>query len=155
MKCQKISEDTQEMLQLWSTAFPRHHKLERWGTRWPQWLSLMCLWLVIRRSQVWSLPGPVTFFFLDWTWNHFYSHSLPSVESRRQLSVSGKRICLFTRESIQKTNIAKCSNTCNVWPVCWAFKMSTSVVNSLFCYNDSRSVVSFWQKTVHKYWLTA
>ena len=53
--------------------------------------------------------------FLDWTWNHCYSHSLPSVESRRQLSVSGKRICLFTRESIQKTNIAKCSNTAVIY----------------------------------------
>ena len=76
-------------------AFPGNHNLERWGTSWPQWLSLMCLWLVIRRSQVWTLLGPVTFCFLDWSWNHFYSHSLPSADSRRQLSVTGKRKCLF------------------------------------------------------------
>ena len=40
-------------------------------------------WSVIRRPRVWFLPGPATFFRRHWSWNTFYSHSLPSAISRR------------------------------------------------------------------------
>ena len=46
--------------------------------RWPGWLSLMRLRLVIRRSQVQSRLGLATFFHGDWSWKIFYRHSLPS-----------------------------------------------------------------------------
>ena len=34
-----------------------------------------------------------TFLRINWSWNIFYGHSLPSADSRSQLSVSGKRMC--------------------------------------------------------------
>ena len=49
----------------------------------PRWLSQMCVWLVIRRSRIRSPPGLATFFHGDWSWNIFYSHSLPLADSRR------------------------------------------------------------------------
>ena len=49
----------------------------------PQWLNWMCIWLVIRRSWVWSLPGPAIFFRGNLSWNIFYGHSVTSAVSRR------------------------------------------------------------------------
>ena len=49
---------------------------------WPWWLSRMRFRLVIRRSWVWSPPGPATFFHGD-SWIIFYSHSPTSADSRR------------------------------------------------------------------------
>ena len=57
-------------------------------------LILISLRLVIRRSPVWSPLGSATFFFVDWSWNIFYDHFIPSVDSRRALS--GKRMCRST-----------------------------------------------------------
>ena len=46
--------------------------------------SIRCLSdYVIRRLQVQPLADLVTFFHGDWSWNIFYSHSLPSPDSRR------------------------------------------------------------------------
>ena len=39
--------------------------------------------LVIRRLQLWAHLGVATFFHGDWSWNIFYSHSLPSSDSRK------------------------------------------------------------------------
>ena len=49
----------------------------------PRWLSLMHVWLVIRRLQVWPPPGMATFFHGYWSWNTLCGHSLPSADSRR------------------------------------------------------------------------
>ena len=49
---------------------------------WPTLTADLC-WLVIRRSRVWSPLGPATFFCGDWPRNIFYSHLLPSADSRR------------------------------------------------------------------------
>ena len=38
--------------------------------------------LACRRSRVRS-SGPATFFRGDWSWNHFYDHSLPTADSSR------------------------------------------------------------------------
>ena len=46
--------------------------------RWLRWFSQMRVWLEIRRSRIWSLQGPATFFHGDWSWNIFDGHSLPS-----------------------------------------------------------------------------
>ena len=40
-----------------------------YATGYPRWLSRMHIRPVIRRSQVWSLPGPATFFRGYWSWN--------------------------------------------------------------------------------------
>ena len=39
--------------------------------------------LEIRRSRVQPPPRSATFFHGDWSWNIFYGHSLPSIDSRR------------------------------------------------------------------------
>ena len=39
--------------------------------------------LVIRRSRVRG-SSPAIFFRWDWSWNLFYGHSLPSIDSRRE-----------------------------------------------------------------------
>ena len=41
-----------------------------------------------------STPAGLAYSFMEiWSWNIFYSHSLPSADSRGQLSFSGKRMC--------------------------------------------------------------
>ena len=44
----------------------------------------MRAWLVIRRSRVCG-SSPAPFFHWDWSWIRFYSHSLPSADSRREV----------------------------------------------------------------------
>ena len=41
------------------------------------------VWLETMRSRVQPPPRSATFFHGDWSWNIFYSHSLPSADSRR------------------------------------------------------------------------
>ena len=48
----------------------------------PLWLNLMRILLVTRSGPGWIPLGPATFFPRDWSWNIFYSHYLPSAESR-------------------------------------------------------------------------
>ena len=47
-----------------------------------RWLSWMHIWLVIRRLRVPPPPGQHHSFVEIWSWNIFYSHSLPSLVSR-------------------------------------------------------------------------
>ena len=63
--------------------------------RRPRWLSWMPVRLETRRSRVRTPPRSATFFRGDWSWNIFYGHSLPSADSRRQLSFSGERMCII------------------------------------------------------------
>ena len=51
--------------------------------RYPRWLSRMRVRLVIRSLRARSSPGRAIFFRGDLSWNVFYGHSLPSVDSRR------------------------------------------------------------------------
>ena len=58
--------------------------------RWPQWLSRICIRLHIRLViRRWRVQYPQDwqhwwwFFLGDWSWNIFYSHSLPSTDSRK------------------------------------------------------------------------
>ena len=54
---------------------------------------LMCLWLMIRRSWIQSLPCRATFFHRDWSWKVILS--LP-LRFKKQLSVSDERMCIST-----------------------------------------------------------
>ena len=49
----------------------------------PRWLSGWPVRLETRRSWVQPPPRSATFFRRDWSWSIFYSHSLPSADSRR------------------------------------------------------------------------
>ena len=51
-------------------------------------LHLKCHWMLIPTAPIWRSrvqppPRSATFFRGDWSWNIFYGHSLPSVDSRR------------------------------------------------------------------------
>ena len=52
--------------------------------------------LETRRSRVQSQPRSATFFRVDWLWNIFYSHSLPSTDSRRA-------VVSFWRKNVHNT----------------------------------------------------
>ena len=58
----------------------------------PQWLSWLRLWLVIRRLRVLPPLDRHHSFVEIWSWNIFYSHSLPLIQEG-QFSISGKRMC--------------------------------------------------------------
>ena len=52
--------------------------------------------LETRRSRVQPPPMSATFFHGDWSWNIFYSHSLPSADSRRA-------VVSFWRKNVHNT----------------------------------------------------
>ena len=54
------------------------------------------VWLEPRRSRVQPPPRSATFFRGDWPWNIFYSHSLPSTDSRRA-------VVSFWRKNVHNT----------------------------------------------------
>ena len=100
-----------------------------------RWLSRMRVRPEVRESRVWSLPGPATFFRGDWSWNIFYGHSLLSADSRRQLSVSGKRICTSIGLSLSRKKCGKLT-AFNMTPVGWqGQKTSTQTKKKLFGLN--------------------
>ena len=54
--------------------------------------------LETRRSRVQTPPRSATFFRVDWSWNIFYGHSLPSADSRRA-------VVSFWRKSVHNTGL--------------------------------------------------
>ena len=74
------------------------------GCSWPRWLSRMCVWLVSRRLRVQYPPGPATFFCGEWSWYIFYSHSLPSFDSRRVVVSFQQKNVLKYWAQLFKTN---------------------------------------------------
>ena len=68
------------------------------------WLIRMHVWLVIRRLGIDPRWGLTTFFHGDLSWNIFYCHSVPSIDSRRVfVSFSGERMYTSTCSSLTRT----------------------------------------------------
>ena len=61
---------------------------------WSWWLTLMCIWMVVRRLRVQSLPGLATSFHRDWSWNIFLDYSLHSAGSRRAGNILSWRLIM-------------------------------------------------------------
>ena len=74
LPCPSLSSLLLSLLSLFSFSGRRNKMTHKgWGVVKPQH----------RRSRVQPLPRSATFFRRDWSWNIFYSHLLPSADSRR------------------------------------------------------------------------
>ena len=143
----------------------------------PRWLSRMHVRLVIRRSRVRSPPDPTAFFRTDWSWNTFYSHSLPSPDSRAVVSFWCRLIMKYFLQSFPPFRWFK-KGSCQflvqidheiIFTVILSLPLNlggqlsvsgadwswnTFYSHSLPSAESRRAVVSFWCRLTMKYFFT-